>query len=149
MILYFVVLGIIPLVLYWRDLKAFLRKVYLAEKLPGPMAYPIVGNAFSFIGIPLAGKRLFFRYSSAIHKCITEKTVFLGFAEMFNVSVGIATEYGRVSRIWIGSELFVVLSHPMDAEIILTSSKFVNKSSVYDYMHDWLGLGLLTSKGEQ
>lgn len=97
-------------------------------------------------------------------------------AEVFNICVDLATKYGKgVSRIWLGGELLVVLSHPNVAEVcspdlyllttkdrynnclgfpiclqtILTSSKFLNKSHLYDFFHEWLGTGLLTSRAKK
>lgn len=53
---YWAALVVLPLVLNWQTIKAFLRKVYLAENLPGPTAYPPIGNALLFIGVPIKGE---------------------------------------------------------------------------------------------
>lgn len=37
------------------------RMIQLAEKIPGPPSYPIIGNALEFLGSP-DGKKIFFRY---------------------------------------------------------------------------------------
>lgn len=38
------------------------RRIYLAEKLPGPIALPILGNAHLFLNKPLTGKTFVFEY---------------------------------------------------------------------------------------
>ena len=32
-------------------------------------------------------------------------------------------------------------------QVLLSSNKFIDKSSEYDFLHPWLGTGLLTSTG--
>ncbi|XP_063909500.1 cytochrome P450 4c3-like isoform X1 [Zophobas morio] len=39
--------------------------------------------------------------------------------------------------------------HPDDFELILSNPKHMEKSIVYDVLHNWLGTGLLTSRGEK
>ncbi|CAG9830836.1 unnamed protein product [Diabrotica balteata] len=41
----------------------------------------------------------------------------------------------------------VNLIAPEDIELILNNSKHIEKSAFYDFLHSWLGNGLLTSKG--
>jgi cytochrome P450 family 4 len=41
------------------------------------------------------------------------------------------------------------IMNPYDFETILSSSKHISKSQVYDMLHGWLGTGLLTSTGSK
>ncbi|XP_004853106.1 cytochrome P450 4V2 isoform X2 [Heterocephalus glaber] len=50
-------------------------------------------------------------------------------------------------KLWIGPVPMVVLYHAENVEVILASSKQIDKSFVYKFIQPWLGLGLLTSTG--
>nr|ARA91599.1 cytochrome P450 monooxygenase [Pieris rapae] len=95
----------------------------LGNKLPGPIALPVFGNALLALG-----KK-------------PEELVRLGlsYAEM----------YGSVVRGWIGSKLVVFLTDPDDVEVILNSQVHIDKASEYRFFKPWLGEGLLISSGEK
>nr|XP_022909465.1 cytochrome P450 4c3-like [Onthophagus taurus] len=48
-----------------------------------------------------------------------------------------------------GFEGFLLVMDAKLIEVILTSSKILNKSHSYTYLHNWLGTGLLTSTGNK
>lgn len=50
-------------------------------------------------------------------------------------------------KLWIGPVPLVALYKAENVEVILTSSKQINKSFMYKFLQPWLGLGLLTSTG--
>ncbi|XP_067993026.1 cytochrome P450 4V2 [Melanerpes formicivorus] len=52
-------------------------------------------------------------------------------------------------KLWVGPLPFIVLYHPDSVEIILNSSKHIEKSYLYKFLHPWLGTGLLTSTGDK
>ncbi|NXP58540.1 CP4V2 protein, partial [Chloropsis cyanopogon] len=52
-------------------------------------------------------------------------------------------------KLWIGPVPVMVLYHPDSVEVILNSSKHIEKSYLYKFMHPWLGTGLLTSTGDK
>ncbi|NWH56921.1 CP4V2 protein, partial [Geococcyx californianus] len=52
-------------------------------------------------------------------------------------------------KLWIGPLPFVILYQPDNVEVILTSSKHIEKSYLYKFLHPWLGTGLLTSTGSK
>ncbi|NWU92273.1 CP4V2 protein, partial [Upupa epops] len=52
-------------------------------------------------------------------------------------------------KLWLGPLPLVVLYHPDSVETILSSSKHIEKSYLYEFLHPWLGTGLLTSTGEK
>lgn len=55
----------------------------------------------------------------------------------------------RVTRFWIGNQLEINIDDPKHLEIILTSPKFLSKSSQYSFLHSTLGEGLLFSTKEK
>lgn len=57
--------------------------------------------------------------------------------------------YGDICRGFLGSKVFVFLTHPADVEIILNSNIHLDKSSDYNFFKPWLGEGLLISSGEK
>ncbi|XP_040821879.1 cytochrome P450 4V2 [Ochotona curzoniae] len=50
-------------------------------------------------------------------------------------------------KLWVGPIPMVALYNAENVEVILTSSKQIDKSSMYKFLEPWLGLGLLTSTG--
>ncbi|XP_039606896.1 cytochrome P450 4V2-like isoform X1 [Polypterus senegalus] len=90
---------------------------------PGP-TFPIVGNALHF------------------------KT---GGGEFFNQIIHYTNEFrdAPLLRLWVGVLPFVVLYHPENVEVLLSSSKHIDKSYLYKFLHPWLGKGLLTSTGDK
>ncbi|XP_054238799.1 cytochrome P450 4V2 [Indicator indicator] len=52
-------------------------------------------------------------------------------------------------KLWVGPLPFIVLYHPDGVEAILNSSKHIEKSYLYKFLHPWLGTGLLTSTGDK
>nr|UZE89942.1 cytochrome P450 CYP4G282 [Chrysoperla zastrowi sillemi] len=118
-VLYFLLAPAIALyLLYWRLSRNHMIK--LAEKIPGPTGYPIIGNALDLIG-----------KSPDIFKHV--------YARSF--------EFGSVVRLWIGPKLVVFLTDPRDVEVILSSHVYIDKSSEYRFFQPWLGNGLLISTG--
>lgn len=55
----------------------------------------------------------------------------------------------RVARIWIGNQLEVNIDDPKHLEVILTSTKFLSKSSQYSFLNASLGEGLLFSTNKK
>ncbi|XP_031338814.1 cytochrome P450 4g15-like [Photinus pyralis] len=105
--------------IYWRRSQRNL--IVLAEKLPGPKGWPIIGNALDFIGT-----------SPDIFTNVYKHTY----------------DYDRIIRLWIGPKLMVFLLDPRDAEIILSSHVHIDKSAEYKFFKPWLGNGLLVSTGQ-
>lgn len=81
--------------------------------LPGPTAYPLIGNAAMFLGKspPVLLKQL-------------EKIV---------------KTYGRTIRIMVGPQAQVLLMDPKDCETLLGSQKLIDKSDEYNFIAQWLG----------
>lgn len=118
--LYLLVPAVVLYFIYWKLQRR--RFLELAEKIPGPKGYPIIGNGLDFLGNPLQ---------------ITEK-----FFE-------IAQEYSAVMKVWIFHKLVVFISDPRDVELILGNSTHLEKSEEYRFFKPWLGDGLLISSGQK
>ncbi|XP_023370667.1 cytochrome P450 4V2 isoform X2 [Otolemur garnettii] len=52
-------------------------------------------------------------------------------------------------KLWVGPVPMLALYNAENVEVILTSSKQIDKSSMYKFLEPWLGLGLLTSTGNK
>uniref|UniRef100_A0A182M757 Cytochrome P450 n=1 Tax=Anopheles culicifacies TaxID=139723 RepID=A0A182M757_9DIPT len=94
-----------------------------AGKLGGPVAYPLVGNGLLFIN----------------------KTP----AEFLQLLGRLIAQYGKCLRVWLGTQLIVLITDPKDIEVLLSSPKYIEKSSEYDFIRPWLGEGLLISRGRK
>ncbi|RZC39472.1 p450 domain containing protein, partial [Asbolus verrucosus] len=94
----------------------------LINKIPGPKGVPIFGN-FGDYNIPL--EKLF--------RDDRERNL----------------KYFPIYKQWILHVGAVSLLKPEDLEIVLSSTKHIKKSRIYDIFYMWLGTGLLTSYGEK
>ncbi|XP_043786659.1 cytochrome P450 4g15 [Apis laboriosa] len=119
----FLSLLIPALVLYFIYFRISRRHMLeLAEKIPGPPALPLIGNALELIGS-----------SDAIFSKVLKK----------------AENFKDVVKIWIGPKLVIFLIDPRDVEIILSSNVYIDKSTEYRFFKPWLGDGLLISTGQK
>ncbi|XP_063220617.1 cytochrome P450 4C1-like [Bacillus rossius redtenbacheri] len=98
------------------------RFVSLVDAIPGPPCSPVVGNLLQIL-VP--------RNRQAA------------------VRDGWVSKYGPIYRTWLGSVAQVNITRPEHAEVILSSTKCMEKSYVYKLMRSWLGEGLLTSSGDK
>uniref|UniRef100_A0A182PZ12 Uncharacterized protein n=1 Tax=Anopheles epiroticus TaxID=199890 RepID=A0A182PZ12_9DIPT len=92
-------------------------------KLGGPRAYPLIGNGLLFAG----------------------KTP----AEFLQTVGRLIQQYGKCFRVWLGTQMLIVITEPKDIEVLLSSNKYIDKSIEYDFIRPWLGEGLLTSTGRK
>ncbi|KAF7277733.1 cytochrome P450 4g15 [Rhynchophorus ferrugineus] len=105
---------------YWRISRKHMLE--LAERIPGPKGWPIIGNALEFVGTPNEIFTRIYRRSFA---------------------------YGKTIKLWAGSRLIIFLTDPDDVEIILSSHVHIDKSPEYRFFKPWLGDGLLISTGQK
>ncbi|XP_015606168.1 cytochrome P450 4C1 [Cephus cinctus] len=94
----------------------------LINKIPGPKAYPILGNLLAFV-VP--------------------------FEELWHVVRGMNEKYYPIYRIWRFSHSVINIRHPDDIEAIIANSKHIEKSLIYRFLQPWFGTGLLTSTGRK
>lgn len=122
--LFTIIIAIVAILYFWYRQK-YHRLLTALAKLPGPPGLPILGNALEFFGksppeiLQVLGK-VYDQYS---HN---------GFAAMR-----------------IGFDPLIMLSNPKNAEVLLSSQKFLEKSDEYKAISRWLSTGLLTSTGQK
>ncbi|XP_062991790.1 cytochrome P450 4V2-like isoform X1 [Elgaria multicarinata webbii] len=70
-------------------------------------------------------------------------------ADFFEQLMLITEDLRNISpiKLWIGPLPFLVLYHAETVEVVLNSSKHIEKADSYKFLHPWLGTGLLTSTG--
>ncbi|KAG5672382.1 hypothetical protein PVAND_002514 [Polypedilum vanderplanki] len=101
------------------------RMVNLISIIPGPPALPLIGNAIE---------------------------VNVEHDEIFSRITGIRKLFGRrqgISKGWFFGTPYVLISKSECVEPILSNPKHIDKSFEYDFLHPWLGTGLLTSHGQK
>ncbi|NXP16706.1 CP4V2 protein, partial [Scytalopus superciliaris] len=107
------------------SLMSYWRKWWMMRSIPGiSPCYPVLGNAL-----------------------LLERT-----GEGFFKQLQFYSEEFRnwsLFKLWIGPLPVTILYHPDTVEVILSSSKHIEKSYLYNFLHPWLGTGLLTSTGEK
>uniref|UniRef100_A0A182FRU5 Uncharacterized protein n=1 Tax=Anopheles albimanus TaxID=7167 RepID=A0A182FRU5_ANOAL len=102
-------------------LSDYLKKCILAFRLPGPTAYPVIGNCLE----------------------IAKKDLITGeIAQAYK-------NYGPLARVWIFVFPMFVVFDPSDLKVILSSKKHTDKSLFYKLLHNFLGRGLITSSGHK
>uniref|UniRef100_T1JES0 Cytochrome P450 n=1 Tax=Strigamia maritima TaxID=126957 RepID=T1JES0_STRMM len=115
-------LFLLLIILLWHYYNDGARIRELINKLPGPPAWPLIGNALELY----VDHAVFFELMAACTFCHTRC---------------------RLYRLWLGLKPYLVVFHPENVEAILSSNSHIEKSSDYNFLHPWLGTGLLTSKG--
>ncbi|XP_046665741.1 cytochrome P450 4C1-like [Homalodisca vitripennis] len=90
----------------------------LASQLPGPPALPVIGNGLEFLGGP---------------------------EEVMAKILALCSRYESPFRIWMGPILLIMVSDPDNLQIVLNSSKTLEKGSLYRFFRDAAGTGLFTA----
>ena len=113
----------------WKNIKQWREFRQQIAKLPTSTmpAFPLIGHSYLIVGASSA----YFHYV----------------ADMANVMFQLFRY--QIVNFWLGLVPLIVVSHPDAAEVILKGSKHIEKSLIYDFLHPWLGTGLLTSSGDK
>lgn len=69
--------------------------------------------------------------------------------EILRNLIKFAEDLGSVWWTQIPGSTQIFVHDPKIIEIFLTSQKLISKSSEYDFLHSWMGTGLLTSTGQK
>lgn len=99
------------------------RREAIFKHIPGPPSIPFLGNGLLFIGKPPE--------------------------EILKTTDRLTKEYGPIFRVFLGSQVDIVLSDPKDVEALLSSQVLIEKADEYDFIAEWLGTGLLISTGRK
>ncbi|XP_062713552.1 uncharacterized protein LOC109401093 [Aedes albopictus] len=119
-----VILVLLSLVIPLFLLFAFVhRKLLQFPKLAGPPEWPIVGSATEIVNL------------SSI--------------EIFKLLRRYAQQYGTAYKLSFWYQYTLVFAKPDIAEKILNTQSYASKSEDYDKVAEWIGYGLLISKGEK
>lgn len=112
---FFVLVSIFSLIFALIQYQWSHRRLYkLADRIPGPTGYPIVGSALAYIG--QSGDSLL-------------------------DSIGQTLEYfGPLSKTWLGPVLVVNVSDPLHMKAILNSDRCLKKPYLYNFLGVDLGL---------
>ncbi|XP_058448438.1 cytochrome P450 4C1-like [Malaya genurostris] len=121
-----VLYGILAFLIFAPFLQWLIKRVQLIQiidRIPGPKSYPLIGTTYTF-------------YGKKLH-------------EIFYVIDERTKRYPEIHRIWTGMFPEVRISKAEYVETIIGASRHIEKSNGYRFLMDWLGEGLLTSKGER
>ncbi|KAF7390697.1 hypothetical protein HZH66_009177 [Vespula vulgaris] len=94
----------------------------ISSRIPGPKAYPIIGNLYHF---------------RVKNEQILEK--------FWKTN----DEFYPIHRVWSFFFSLVTLLHPEDVEILLKSTQHLEKVIPYNFLRPWLSTGLITSSGDK
>ncbi|KAH3871404.1 hypothetical protein DPMN_034604 [Dreissena polymorpha] len=94
------------------------------DRLGGPVSLPLIGNVHQLRRNPKDFTRQLFEFMK---------------------------EYShlKVFRLLIGGHPLILVCSPEEAEPLMNSTKHLDKASDYNFLHPWLGTGLLTSTGDK
>ncbi|XP_011878432.1 PREDICTED: cytochrome P450 4C1-like [Vollenhovia emeryi] len=92
----------------------------LINLIPGRSGYPIIGNVLEYLDSR---------------------------EDLWKILVTLSNQYYPIYKSWGFFTPVVVIRHPDDLQAILSSSKHIDKSILYDVLYPWFGTGLITSKG--
>ncbi|CAK9799487.1 Cytochrome P450 4C1 [Anthophora quadrimaculata] len=94
----------------------------MINSIPGPQAFPIVGNMHS---LQVSSQELWTYVRTA------------------------SKRYYPIFRVWSFTIPFLNIRHPNDVETVLGNTKFTQKSDAYNILKPWFQTGLLTSSGHK
>ncbi|XP_011305594.1 cytochrome P450 4C1-like isoform X2 [Fopius arisanus] len=117
------ILLLIPRIFKWTKFLIERRRINkVISVIPGPPSSTPIGNTLDFIVSPV---------------------------ELWKTLRRFHREYYPIYKITTPRWVAVCLSHPDDAELLLSSQKHISKAAIYQFLHSWFGTGLLTSTGQK
>lgn len=143
-----------------RQIRQFLHRRALIDQIPGPTRFSsLFGNVpaeiLKYIGSEFdESKDLYYSKFSvkkwSLSVCLQPDSLRLKIG-LLQALRGYTQVYAkeRIFRIWLAWEPWVVLWKPETCETILSNNFILEKSTQYDFLHPWLGTGLLTSSGSK
>lgn len=95
----------------------------IVNQIPGPKTYPFIGTTWLAFGIP-------------------RNKIFSELQKTWKL-------YPHIQRSWVGIYPEIHIAKAEYVEKIMSTTKHMEKSYVYEFIKPWLGDGLLISKGEK
>ncbi|KAJ6216496.1 hypothetical protein RDWZM_007653 [Blomia tropicalis] len=136
LILAFPLLFLVAIGLYlWPMINTFRKRIRQVDDLPGPRSTNVLlGN----VPADFVKQAMF---NSADHKnlIISMMDSISGYTQVYRKE--------KLFRVWLSWEPLIFLWHPETVEKVLANNFLLQKSSQYQFLHPWLGTGLLTSEG--
>ncbi|XP_057670074.1 uncharacterized protein LOC130902190 [Diorhabda carinulata] len=100
------------------------RYLYIhSRNVPGPLGLPFIGSAYLFF---------------------VSKT-----SDIMETLIDLQKIYPDIGALWFGTRLYYTVSKPEHIEKILTSSKALDKDSLYKFLIFVIGEGLITARGQK
>ncbi|XP_026313437.1 cytochrome P450 4c3-like [Hyposmocoma kahamanoa] len=91
--------------------------VLYTGRIPGPLIWPLLGNAAIFMIRP---------------------------GDQLTLVDELMKRYGQYVRLWLGHELNIIVGNPADVRRLLTNNKVNKKGPAYKYMETFVGPGILS-----
>ncbi|KAL8207354.1 UNVERIFIED_CONTAM: hypothetical protein K2H54_055044 [Gekko kuhli] len=144
-----------------RLLFAYFRAWQELKPIPGiSPCYPLLGNAPAFERdgevLRTTGRPpILYPVHSYLQSMKSKYTILLiSFSDILAFFKQILAYLERLRsaplvKLWIGPLPFVILYNAEAVEVVLSSSKHIEKPYLYTFLHPWLGTGLLTSSGSK
>lgn len=118
--IFVVILSLSPLL---RRYLRWSKKAAIVNKIPGSIQLPFVGTTYKLFGVPRD--------------------------EVFKVLRNNWIKFPGIHRVWFGVNPEVRIGKADYVEKIMSTTKHIEKSYIYDFIKPWLGDGLLISKGDR
>lgn len=116
-----IVIGILLLYIMYKYLSPDPETKKILDKVPGPKPLPLIGNA---------------------HQLRMGHDWFLQILDL-------ARQFPGMGALWLGFHVRIAVFKAEYAEVVLSGMKHIDKSPDYNFLHPWLGTGLLTSTGNK
>ena len=116
MTLFYLLVVLSFLIWLYKFLTPSYRLKRIGDKIPGPRPWPLVGNSFLFL------KKDNREYKNFCFSCFVSQNLkalianYL-FSDFLRTIIDICKMYGPVSRVWLGKQLFIILTDAKDIEV--------------------------------
>lgn len=98
------------------------HREFYTLNLPGPFAWPFVGNANRFLG--------------------------KSNEEILKVLAFLTNNWPTPLRFWLGPKFCVLVTRPEDVQVVLNSPQCLNRDEVYDFTRTYAGDGLIALRSK-
>lgn len=111
-LLLLLILGPVVYLWWWQN-----ERFKSAPGIPGPKPLPIFGNTFSFLFIKSEGTRILSTWTLTFKVMMSDKKSEFVWPDLFQVIIDLKEKYGKLYRLFIGDELWIVVSGAKDLEV--------------------------------